>query len=66
MAMRDTILGLLAKEPAHGYELRTRLITWRDGRFRSDSLASVSASLRGRTWDHMAADIAAAVRGTAS
>jgi len=26
MGMRDTILGLLAKEPVHGYEMRTRLM----------------------------------------
>jgi DNA-binding PadR family transcriptional regulator len=26
MPMRDVILSLLAKEPAHGYELRQRLV----------------------------------------
>ena len=26
MSLRDVILSLLAKEPAHGYELRQRLV----------------------------------------
>jgi len=47
-------------------ELRTRLMTWRDCGPEPITIAALSASLRARTWDHMASDIAAVVRGAAA